>query len=128
MRVDSSIRSPKDIEGKTFAVNSLRSQAEFNARVWIANHGGDPSKVTFTAVPFAQMQALLDSGRVDVADFNDPYYSIAKKDPQIRFIGDAQNAAQPYGVATGAWCANANWLSKNPDLATLLAVYGTDCP
>jgi NitT/TauT family transport system substrate-binding protein len=113
----SSIWTPKDLEGKTFAVSSLRSSAELSARVWIANAGGDPSKVTFVQLPTASQISAIETGRVDAADLNDPFYHQALHDSKIRILGAAQSSVQPYGVTTGAWCANSNWVAQNPDAA-----------
>jgi NitT/TauT family transport system substrate-binding protein len=113
----SSIRSPKDLEGKTFAVTAIKSSAELSAKVWIAKAGGDPSKVTFIAIPSPQMISALESGRVDAADLNDPVYTQAKTDPKIRFIGAAQASTKPFGQVTGAWCASSTWLNSNTDTA-----------
>jgi NitT/TauT family transport system substrate-binding protein len=62
---EGSIRSPKDLEGKTMAVNTLQNVATETATAALENVGVDASKVKFTEVDFPDMLGALGAGRVD---------------------------------------------------------------
>ena len=63
----SAIRTPADLAGKKIAVNTLRNIVELTARSALETAGVDPGSVTFVEVPFPEMAAALQSGRVDAA-------------------------------------------------------------
>jgi NitT/TauT family transport system substrate-binding protein len=70
---DSPIRSAKDLEGKTMAVNTLENVATETATAALENLGADPSKVKFTEVDFPDMLAAVDADRVDAAFEIEPF-------------------------------------------------------
>ena len=66
--------APEEVEALiTFpmeiALNAVRSQQELQNRAWLQSRGVDLSKITYVVVPLAGMQAALEQGRVDAADF-----------------------------------------------------------
>lgn len=71
----SDITSPKDLEGRTVAVNGLSALPHVAALEAIALDGGDPTKVTFVAMPFPDMVGALRQGRIDGAALAEPFYS-----------------------------------------------------
>lgn len=70
---DSEIQRPRDLEGKTVAVNALSSIVHFTAAAAIAEDGGDPKKVTFVAMPFPDMNSALGRGAIDAASVVEPF-------------------------------------------------------
>ncbi|WP_055523112.1 ABC transporter substrate-binding protein [Streptomyces graminilatus] len=78
VKKDSPIKSAKDLAGHTVAVNTLQNIGSTTVRESVRKAGGDPSKVTFVEMPFDQMPAALDGGRVDAAWMGDPAMTIAK--------------------------------------------------
>src|SRR5215204_960634 len=60
---DSPIRSAKDLEGKTVAVNTLNNIVHLMALAWVDKNGGSSSKVKFVEIPFPQMEAALVAGK-----------------------------------------------------------------
>ena len=60
---DSKVERPADLEGKTVAVNALSSLLHVAAAGSIEADGGDPSKVTFVAMPLPDMMTALKQGR-----------------------------------------------------------------
>lgn len=73
---DSDILSAKDLEGKTVAVNALRGLHEVFLWRAIANDGGDPTKVNFVELGFADMGPALDSGQIDAASTAEPFLGV----------------------------------------------------
>jgi len=132
----SSIKSFKDLVGKTVAVNSLRGTWELATRQAIAEKGGDPSKVQLTTVSFADQGAALKANRVDAIvtlqplvasltaqgfrSIGDPFAAaMGKPDPvsavmfmSKQFVSDNPQAAKAFVasmVEGNAWC------NKHPD-------------
>ncbi|MFJ8596341.1 ABC transporter substrate-binding protein [Streptomyces sp. NPDC093598] len=78
VKKDSKVKSAKDLAGKTVAVNTLKNIGDTTVHESVRKDGGDPSKVKFVELPFDQMPAALDSGRVDAAWMAEPALTIAK--------------------------------------------------
>ncbi|MFE7071830.1 ABC transporter substrate-binding protein [Streptomyces sp. NPDC057620] len=75
---DSPIKSAADLAGHTVAVNTLQNIGDTTVRESVRVAGGDPSEVEFVEIPFDQMPAALDGGRVDAAWMGEPAMTIAK--------------------------------------------------
>jgi NitT/TauT family transport system substrate-binding protein len=74
---DSPIREPKDLEGKTIAVNQLGGLFEVTIRATAARLGIDASTLEFRVLPFAEgVQAML-AGKVDVTASVEPFTTSA---------------------------------------------------
>jgi NitT/TauT family transport system substrate-binding protein len=77
VKLRSSVRSPSDLQRKTLAVNALKAIDQLATEAYLDDHGVDPKSVTFTEVPFPDMEAALDAGRIDAAVMGEPFYSAA---------------------------------------------------
>jgi NitT/TauT family transport system substrate-binding protein len=75
---NSSIRSPKDLEGKTIGVNAVKNMNELCVRAVLSRAGVDVSKVKFIEVPFPEMPATLKAGRVDAISAVEPFVSASR--------------------------------------------------
>ncbi|MBF0673604.1 MAG: ABC transporter substrate-binding protein [Salinibacterium sp.] len=73
--LDPSIASPKDLEGKRVAVNTLKAAGDLTIMEAIEQDGGDPSNVEWVEVPFPEMQAQLVAGELDAAWLPEPFLS-----------------------------------------------------
>jgi NitT/TauT family transport system substrate-binding protein len=71
----SPIKSPKDLEGKTIAVNSLNNVGPLTINTALKNAGADYKKVKYLEVPFPDANATLQAGRVDAAWVVEPFVS-----------------------------------------------------
>lgn len=114
VRANSTMRTAKDLEGKTVAVVTVGGIAAVALQAWIARHGGDVKAVKLVEVPFAGMAPGLEQGRFDAAVMTEPFMTAAK--PLIKRFVD------PYEVIANrflfdGWVANEQWLAKNPDVA-----------
>lgn len=76
----SDIKTPKDLEGKTVAVNALSAMLELVAKEAVSKDGGDPRRVTFVALPFPEMISALKRGDVDAASIVEPFFSAGLAD------------------------------------------------
>jgi len=72
---DGPVKTGKDLEGKTIAVNTLNNICEVTIKASLEPEGVDVSKLKFTEVPFPEMNAALDAGRVDGACVVEPFVS-----------------------------------------------------
>jgi NitT/TauT family transport system substrate-binding protein len=75
---DGPIKEPKDLEGKTIAVNTLKNICEVTIRASLADMGVDDSKLKWTEVPFPDMNAALETNRVDGACVVEPFVGQGK--------------------------------------------------
>ena len=71
----SDIKELADLEGKTVAVNTLNNVSQIVVNTAMKEAGADYTKVKYVEVPFPDMNAALESGRVDAAFEVEPAYS-----------------------------------------------------
>ncbi|MFJ8539447.1 ABC transporter substrate-binding protein [Streptomyces sp. NPDC093591] len=72
VKKDSPVKSPKQLEGKKVAINTLKNINETAVRQAVRKDGGDPDKVNLVEMPFDQMPAALDNGQIDAACVVEP--------------------------------------------------------
>jgi NitT/TauT family transport system substrate-binding protein len=112
------IKTGKDLEGKTVAVNTRNGIIWLFARAWIAKSGGDPSRVTFKEVPFPQMLDALRGKQIDAAFMVNPFFNAAVTDAK-----DFQLVAAPYrevqpDVEVGHYISTQGYFAKNKETLT----------
>jgi NitT/TauT family transport system substrate-binding protein len=110
----SPLRVPRDLNGKTVAVNVLEGIAHVSAQAWIDKNGGDSKQVKFIELPFAAMPAALTAARVDAAVVAEPQLTQAKADTRV--FGKSYDGIADLWMID-AWTVNEAWLTANPDLA-----------
>ena len=108
----SPIKSAKDLDGKTVAVNTLNNIVHLMAMAWIDKNGGASNKVKFVEVPFPQMEAALNGGRLDAISIHEPFATAAIEK------GTARVLAHPWGDVLArfhiaGWFASEKWIQKN---------------
>jgi NitT/TauT family transport system substrate-binding protein len=74
----SSIKSAKDLEGKTVSVNTLQNVGPLTINTALKKQGVDYKKVKYAEIPFPDALAALDQGRVDAIWEVEPFVSQAK--------------------------------------------------
>lgn len=109
------IKSGKDLEGKTVAVNTRNGVIWVFARSWIAKTGGNPDKVRFKEVPFPQMNDALRSKQIDAAFNVNPFFNVAVTGSEFELIGQPYPEVQP-GVEVGQYLTTEEYYNKNPEL------------
>jgi len=113
---NSTIKTAKDLEGKTIAVNTLNNIVHLMAMAWIDKNGGGSSKVKFVELPFPQMEVALSTGKVDAISIHEPFATAAIEKGNTRLL------AQPWGdvlpkFLIASWFASEKWIAKNKDTA-----------
>jgi NitT/TauT family transport system substrate-binding protein len=111
---DSDIRSPKDLEGKTLAVNTLKNVAEVTAKASLEKKGVDVSKIKLAEVDFPDMVPALEEGRVDAAFAIEPFVTQARASGD-RIIDRPYVGTKP-GLQIGCYFASEEYLSQNGDV------------
>jgi len=69
----SPIKEPADLAGKTIAVNALKGVGEVEIKAALDKRGVDPDSIKLLEIPFPEMPAALDKGRVDVIWAPEPF-------------------------------------------------------
>jgi NitT/TauT family transport system substrate-binding protein len=110
----SDVKSPKDLEGKTIAANTLNNICEVTINATLEQKGVDVSKLKYTEIPFPEMVGALEKGRVDAACVVEPFVSQGKaagmKGIDPFYAGTAPNLT----VAT--YFASKKLIGENPEL------------
>ncbi|HET8653078.1 MAG TPA: ABC transporter substrate-binding protein [Gaiellaceae bacterium] len=112
----SSIRTARDLRGKTIAVNALKGVGEVMIKAAMEKQGISPNSFRLTAIPFPQMRSALNNGQVDAIWTPEPFLS------QALNIDNARSVMAPGPVLgrywpIGGYAARQSWRSRNPDLA-----------
>lgn len=100
----SRISSPKDLEGKTIAINTLKNIAEVTVKASLEQKGVDVTRLKFVEVPFPEMVQTLESGDVDAVFLNEPFTTVARQAGH-RFL------VRPY-TETGSELPIAPWFTS----------------
>ncbi|MGI5193466.1 ABC transporter substrate-binding protein [Streptomyces sp. CA-288835] len=110
----SPIKSPKQLEGKKVAVNSLNNICDTSIKESVRKDGGDPSKLKFVEMPFDQMPAALEGDQVDAACTPEPALSTVKE------AGGTAIAASFYDVdpnlTVAMYFTSQQYAKQNPEL------------
>ncbi len=112
------IKTGKDLEGKTVAVNTRNGIIWLFARAWITKSGGDAGKVTFKEVPFPQMPDALRSKQIDAAFMVNPFFNASVTDPDtFEFAAAPYREVQP-DVEVGHYISTQDYFAKNKEVMT----------
>ena len=109
---DSAIKSGKDLEGTTVAVNTLRHIMHGATAHWIDSNGGDSSKVKWVEVPFPQMAPALVNKQVDAYGAVEPFITVPVLNKQARLLGRQLGAMAPRLIIASYFGSDA-WIAKN---------------
>src|SRR5215213_6670660 len=94
------IKTAKDLEGKTIAVNTLKNICEVTIKASLQKQGVNVNSLKFLEVPFPDMNAALDSKRVDGACVVEPFVSQGKAGKARGIDPFYVNTAPDLSVAT----------------------------
>ena len=75
---DSPIRTAADLVGKKVSVNTLKNIGDTTVRQSVRKAGGDPSRISFVEMPFANAPAALADAQVDASWVVEPQLSEIK--------------------------------------------------
>ncbi|GII65931.1 ABC transporter substrate-binding protein [Sphaerisporangium krabiense] len=111
VRKGSPIKAIGDLAGKTVAVNALQGVNDLVLRAAMEKAGGDPGSLKFLPLPYPDMRAALDGGRVDAAFLIEPFLSGASA------AGDEVVLRNPQGDLAGKGTAFSTYFSSRSYVA-----------
>jgi NitT/TauT family transport system substrate-binding protein len=110
VRKDSAIRTAADLNGKIIGTTGLADVGQLAPELWMDKNGGKSSTVKFLEVPFPQLPAALEAGRVDAAWLAEPF--IHQAEPFARTLATCFDAVAPRWML-GAWFTTPAYISAN---------------
>jgi NitT/TauT family transport system substrate-binding protein len=115
----SPIQGVDDLPGKTIAVNALRGLAEVVISRSLEKQGVDYEAVKLLEVPFPEMPAALEQGRVDAALLTEPFLSavLAEGGTQI----DAPSVETVPNFPNGVYVSSEQYIAENGDVVDRFA-------
>jgi NitT/TauT family transport system substrate-binding protein len=114
VRGDSEIRTAEDLEGKTVAVNTLNNVATLTLNSALERSGVDYRKVKVTEVPFPDMPAAIETGRVDAAFVQEPFVTAMKEAGARVIFNPMEETERNYTFA--AYFASERFIEEQPDV------------
>jgi ABC-type nitrate/sulfonate/bicarbonate transport system substrate-binding protein len=113
--MNSTIATPKDLNGKTFGTSGLNTLAEYLPRAWVDKNGGDSTTMKFVEIPFPQIADAIAAGRIDAGYLVEPFIILAKRHGTARFLATGDDAIAPVYLAS-AWYTTATWAKEHPEI------------
>jgi NitT/TauT family transport system substrate-binding protein len=110
VRKDSPIHTAADLSGKVIGTTGLADVGQLAPELWVDKNGGKASAVKFVEVPFPQLPAALEAGRVDAAWLAEPFIHAAE--PFARTLATCFDTVAPRWML-GAWFATPAFISAN---------------
>jgi len=111
----SGIKSARDLEGKTVSVNALNGLLQMMGKAAVKADGGDPSKVRFIELGFAEALAALQAGKTDAMVGAEPF-GTAAMGSGFPAISSPYQAMSSTGMLTSAYFTSESQLKANPEL------------
>lgn len=115
---NSSIRTAKDLEGKTVALPAVHSLGSTAISTWMDKNGANAASVKYVEIPFPAMLPALETGRIDAAFEVEPFFHTALK--RDRVLTDAYSAISKHFMLS-AWIAQADWAKSHADVVKRFA-------
>lgn len=113
---DSGIDSVEDLVDKQVAFSDLGGGPHIVTQQAFIEAGLDPSQLNAVRIPFASMQAALESGQVDAVFPSDSFYSQMAGNPDFEVIANPTREFRA-GLPITLWAATEQWLVENPETA-----------
>jgi NitT/TauT family transport system substrate-binding protein len=110
----SPITTPKQLEGKTVAVNNLNNVGPLTINTALAADGVDYHKVKYVEVDFPDMPAALASHRVDAAWMVEPFVSVVKAAGGRMLANPFEQTAPNLTIAT--YFATKEYIASHQDV------------
>jgi len=117
---NSRISQPKDLAGKTVAVNALRNIEHVMLRQYLEKNEVPVDSVRVIEAPFPQMDGILKNGSADAVMAIEPYISLSRLNNTARILGHPYTDVRPRNIVS-IYDVKEEWLQKNPETAKKFA-------
>jgi NitT/TauT family transport system substrate-binding protein len=121
VRKDAPFHSPKDLNGKTVAVDGIKGITQITVAAAVDRAGGDSSSVRWIEMPDPLMSQALIDRRIDAASVamsDNP--DAGKPSSALRILTLPYESVGKRWLASG-WFASKQWTNDQPDLARKFA-------
>ena len=108
----STITSASGLVGQKIAVNTLGNINQLVADVWLADHGVNPSSVTYVGIAFPDMPAAIAQGEVAAAITDEPFSTIVVAAGAKILAPDPYSLINPSPVFS-CWVAATSWVNAH---------------
>lgn len=105
-RFDSSVRSGRDLTGKSLGSASLSDLYAAAAFAWVDQTGGDHRTVHNVEIPPTAILGALDTGRIDVATLGSPFLEQALASGKVRILAKSLDSIAPHFEVSGYVTSN----------------------
>jgi NitT/TauT family transport system substrate-binding protein len=112
----SGITKPADLAGKTVAVNLTNNVQTLTANAVLKADGVNPSKVTYTVIPFPDMVAALKAHKVDAISAVEPFLTGAEASDGAKPVVSSCSGPVANFPMSG-YFATQSWAQQNPNTA-----------
>lgn len=119
-RNDSRVRQPSDLEHATIGVNTINNIGDLVVRAALEREGVDTSTVEFLEVPFPDMIAAVEAGRVDAGWVVEPFVQAAKAGGLRNVFSPLDIAAERLGegLSIASYVTSERYARANPEVVT----------
>jgi NitT/TauT family transport system substrate-binding protein len=111
----STIKTAKDLNGKTMMTSALQNILQVQADAWIDKNGGDWKSIKWVEAPPSQEGAAVAGGRVDAATITETYLSAAIATGDVKLLADTGAEVAPLVVEGGYFCTT-DYAKAHPEL------------
>jgi NitT/TauT family transport system substrate-binding protein len=110
------IKRPADLMGKTVAVNLLNNIQTLMLNALLKADNVDATKVHYVAIPFPNMAAALQTGKIDAISVVEPFLTGAEQSLGATEVVDQCTGAESAMPLSGYFATDA-WAQKYPNTA-----------
>lgn len=110
---NTTLRTGKDLNGKTVGVSTLKDLQQASVMKWVDTTGGDSATLRFLEIPIPEVPGALNAGRIEAGIVLEPILSQSKND--IRIIGKCYDAIAKH-LMICAQLGMTDYLNRNADL------------
>ena len=119
VRKGSPITRPRQLAGRTVAVDQRKGLSTSTINQLVRADGGNPKKIKFVEVPFARMPEALATRQVDAAGTVEPFLTLARRQGATPLAWNLAVLKPPLMVA--AYVTSSSLETANPDLVQRFA-------
>jgi NitT/TauT family transport system substrate-binding protein len=118
--MNSTIRSAKDLNGKTIAVGGLKNVQEVGFNKWMDTTGGNWTSTHIVEIPFSATAEAIVVGRIDAAMMAEPELGAALASKKVKIIATPFDSIGKQWIL-GTWFTTRDFAKAHPDVVKLYA-------